>query len=490
VPRFLQILALAASACLAGVHCGPSPAGVGRVGDGGGRGDGGLEADAQPVAYDAGGDDASGEEAGVVIDPAAMALLQALSPASLPSPPPDVSNRFADDPAAAHLGQELFFDPAFSGPLLDPDNDGSAHALGAAGQTGRVACSGCHLPQSGFSDTRSQGGGISLGSGWGVRKAPSLLDVGQHRLLMWDGRRDALYNQVFGPTESPLEMNSSRLFVAETLAKKYRSEYEAIFGPMPSFDDPASFPQISATLTGCQQGGVLTPTCTGTMHGLPGDGAEYDGLTADARKQVTQAVVNMGKAIGAYERLLTCGSSRFDQWVHGDASALDASEQRGAVLFVGAGKCVTCHTGPLLSDEAFHNVGLTPAQVNFSPPDQGDHGAMSGIAAAIADPLNTLGEFSDGSDGRLPAGVTTAMDAAFKTPMLRCVSARPAFMHTGQLHTLSQVVAFFNRGGDRPEFGASELHPLGLTLDQQSDLTSFLATLAGPGPDASLLQAP
>ena len=39
-------------------------------------------------------------------------------------PPADPSNRFSDDPAARDLGQRLFFDASFSGPLLEGDHDG------------------------------------------------------------------------------------------------------------------------------------------------------------------------------------------------------------------------------------------------------------------------------------------------------------------------------------------------------------------------------
>src|SRR4029077_1731396 len=142
-----------------------------------------------------------------------------------------------DDDAAATFGQKLFYDPSFAGPLLDTDNDGSPQALGVPAQTGRVACAGCHLPDGGFSDTRSFQRQISLGAGWGRRRAPSLLDVGQARLVMWDGRHDTLYGQIFGPLESVVEMNSSRLFFAEQIFRKYRTEYEAIFGALPAFDD-------------------------------------------------------------------------------------------------------------------------------------------------------------------------------------------------------------------------------------------------------------
>jgi cytochrome c peroxidase len=417
-----------------------------------------------------------------------MAALTALSPAELPPAPPDVTNRLADDPDAARFGQTLFFDPGFAGRLLDGDNDGTATALGRVGDTGKVACASCHVPDSGFVDTRSLGQQISLAAGWGLRKPPSLLNVAQDKLLLWDGGRDSLYGQVFGPMESPLEMNSSRLFIAEELARRYRADYEALFGTMPAFDDPAAFPQIAADVSGCTPHGGIKPVCTGTLHGVPGDGAEYDGLSAEDQYQVTLAVVNMGKAIAAFERKLTCGQSRFDQWMHGEADALNDQEIRGAGLFVGKAECVNCHSGPFFSDQSFHNVGLKPVTINFAAPaDAGDRGALDGVTKALAEATNSQGVYSDGYDGRLPADVPSTWLAAFKTPMLRCVERSPSFMHTAQLKSLQQVVQFFDAGSGRPEFGTNELHPLGLTEDEEGDLVAFLLALTGPGPDAALL---
>src|SRR5579859_6853536 len=295
---------------------------------------------------------------------AERAALSDLSPATLPAPPPDMSNRWGDDAAAAALGQKLFFESGFSGALLEGDDDGSSTTLGVRGQTGKVACAGCHVPGADFLDNRTQGKQISLAAGWGKRRAPSLLDVGQAKILMWDGRHDALYNQPFGPLESPVEMNSSRLYAAEQIYARYRSDYEAIFGPMPPFDDTTRFPVVSAAATGCQPSTADVPTmCNGTEHGMPGDHAEFDGMAPDDQTAVTRVIVNMGKALGAYERLLRCGPGRFDQWMQGQADALSASEQRGAQIFVGRGKCASCHSGPYLSDQAFHNVGLQPAAV-------------------------------------------------------------------------------------------------------------------------------
>lgn len=456
--------------CLAELACGTSSPGMSNAGGAAGVGGG----DAAPVFTEA-----------------ELQQLATLSPPTLPEPGPDASNRFADDPTAARLGQKLFFETRFSGKLLDGDDDGSENTLGVKGETGKVACAGCHVPEAGFLDNRTLGRQISLAAGWGRRRAPSLLDVGQAKLLTWDGRRDALYNQPFGPIESPVEMNSSRLFVAERAFALYRDEYESIFGAMPPLDDPARFQQLDAEHAGCQPKTVDTePTCNGTEHGLPGDGAEFDALSPSDRALVTGVVVNLGKAIGAYERRLSCGRGRFDQWLHGQADALSSSEQRGAQIFVGRGKCVSCHSGPFLSDQQFHNVGLQPATVAVAFIDSNDSGALGGLTAATEDPLNVHGEFSDGDDGRLPASVDPRLNGAFRTPILRCGARRPSFMHTGQLKSLSDVVAFFARGGDLSGYlGTSELTPLELSEQDQQDLVAFLGTLEGPGPAPDLLSS-
>ncbi len=468
-------LALAFSVTLVacGSGSGATSAGLGVAGNAGSAGSAGSSSSTAPPVF----------------SQAELDALHALSPDTLPAPGSDVSNRFADSAAAAALGQKLFFEPLFSGKLLDGDDDGSVNTLGMKGQTGKVACAGCHQPSAGFLDARTLGQEISLAAGWGRRKTPSLIDVGRASLLMWDGRHDALYNQPFGPIESPVEMNSSRLFVAEQIFALYRTEYEAVFGAMPPLDDATRFPPLTADQTGCQPSSVDTQTtCDGTEHGLPGDGAEYDGLAPADQDAVTGVVVNLGKALGAYERLLSCGPSRFDQWLHGDKTALSSSEQRGAQLFVGAGKCVSCHSGPYLSDQQFHDVGLQPAIVAVVFIDDGDPGASSGLAASLTDPLNVRGKFSDGDDGRLPTAVDTNMTGAFRTPMLRCVGNHPSFMHTGQLKSLADVVSFFAQGGDTFGYpGKNELSALSLDAQAQADLVAFMQSLDGAGPAASLM---
>ncbi|HEY3494046.1 MAG TPA: cytochrome c peroxidase [Polyangiaceae bacterium] len=405
-------------------------------------------------------------------------------------PPADPSNRVADDPAAALFGQRLFFDVRFSGPLIEGDNDGSTATLGRHGEAGRVSCAGCHVPADAFVDTRSAHRQVSLASMWTLRRAPTLLDVSFRSLYNWDGRRDSTWNQAAGVIESEREFNSSRLFVAQQVFDLYRAAYTALFGELPPLDDTARFPRLAPEAAGC----VERVTMQGARYdcrGKPGDQAEFDGLSEADRDAVTRVMVNATKAIGAYLRALRCGPSRFDAWLDGDAGALSESEQRGAELFVGRGGCVTCHSGPGLTDEAFHNVGLAPATVAVAIVDSNDRGAAEGIAEALADPLSTHGPFSDGDRGALPDAVTPEHEGAFRTPTLRCIGKQPSFMHTGQLSSLENVVKFFDRGGDRAGYpGTNELVPLELGEEERADLAAFLRSLDGEGPDPTLLEAP
>jgi cytochrome c peroxidase len=153
---------------------------------------------------------------------------------------------------------------------------------------------------------------------------------------------------------------------------------------------------------------------------------------------------------------------------------------------------VSCHSGPSLTDHAFHNVGLAPAVVAVTFVDSDDRGAAEGLVAAKDDPLSSHGPHSDGDREVLPATVGDDMEGAFRTPTLRCMNQQPSFMHTGQIRSMASVVAFFNRGGDTAGQypGVSELAPLGLSERDQADLVAFLATLQGEGPPAALLEAP
>lgn len=62
----------------------------------------------------------------------------------------------------------------------------------------------------------------------------------------------------------------------------------------------------------------------------------------------------------------------FDRFVAGDPGALDVTAQQGLRLFIGKARCISCQNGPLLSDEAFHNVAVPASTV-----DDGRHKDIS-----------------------------------------------------------------------------------------------------------------
>jgi cytochrome c peroxidase len=436
--------------------------------------------------------DPAGVPEDVVVSADALKALSELRYDSAP-PPADPSNRVADDEKARLFGQRLFFDTSLSGALLEGDNDGSSSTLGNKGDAGRVSCAGCHVPESGFVDTRSPHGQISLAAQWTARRAPTLLEVTFAPLYNWDGRRDSIWGQAIGVMESDREFNSGRLFIAEQIEREHQAEYESVFGPLPPLTDAAHFPALLPSDAGC----VEVRTMSGSVfkcRGKPGDGADYDALAPEDQRAVTSVIVNVAKAIAAYVRQLRCGPSRFDAWLDGkgQGTELGASERRGAALFVGRAGCVKCHSGSNLTDYRFHNVGLSPATVAVAFVDTNDQGAAKGIADALQDPLNTSGDFSDGDRHALPATPGPELLGAFRTPTLRCIGNQPSFMHTGQMKTLAEVVLFHDRGGDPAGNypGQNELTPLGLTETEQGDLVAFLGALKGDGPSTALLGTP
>ena len=67
----------------------------------------------------------------------------------------------------------------------------------------------------------------------------------------------------------------------------------------------------------------------------------------------------------------------------------------------------------------------------------------------------------------------------FRTPTLRNVSLTAPYMHDGSLHTLRQVVEFYNQGGVVNEVLSPLIKPLGLTDQEMDDVVAFMMSLTG-----------
>jgi cytochrome c peroxidase len=365
--------------------------------------------------------------------------IQSMSLASLPALPPDPTNRVSDDPAAAALGKALFFDTRLSA------NDA-------------VSCASCHQPDRQFQDNLPVAHGVAEGT----RRTMSIAGSAHSPFLFWDGRKDSQWSQALGPLENPVEHGADRTMVVRLIATAYRAQYERIFGTPPSV---SGLPQ----------------------HAMPDGPAEtvaaWARMTPEQQQHVNLAYANVGKTIAAFERTILPEPTRFDAFAtalaNGDQNSANSlfskQERAGLRLFMGQGNCVTCHNGPLFTDNAFHNLGLPGVDPVH------DRGRSVSVAELKADPFNCLGPFSDAkppvcSELRFMETGSPDLVGAFRSPSLRGVARRAPFMHAGQFSTLHDLLAHYNTAPPA-EFGKSELKPLGLSDQQLSDLEAFLRSL-------------
>ena len=125
------------------------------------------------------GSDGAGVAAPVTLTDQELAMARTLSP--LPtSPPPNTTNRVADDSRAAAFGQRLFFERGFSG-ILAVGDDGTNGGLGPVGAAGRVACASCHGGPA-LDDRRSRSGNVSLGADFLARNSPPLVNSSDYTI--------------------------------------------------------------------------------------------------------------------------------------------------------------------------------------------------------------------------------------------------------------------------------------------------------------------
>jgi cytochrome c peroxidase len=260
------------------------------------------------------------------------------------------------------------------------------------------------------------------------RKAPSYLNAGYSDLgLFWDGRatdvfRDPITNAILLASNASLESQAAGPPVSDSEMGHTGRDW----------------PQVA--------GRVLESRPLALAQDLPDglrawiDGRSYAELFTEAfgSPEITPARIAM--AIGTHERTLFSDRTPLDRNSAG-IGQLTVPEENGRDLFQ-AFNCTFCHGGALLTDQAFHNVGVRP-------------------------------QFED--RGR---GVVTGQpsdDARFKTPNLRNLELRGPFMHNGRFATVEDVVEFYNRGGD---FDAPNkdvrVRPLNMTTQQKASLAAFL----------------
>jgi cytochrome c peroxidase len=294
------------------------------------------------------------------------------------------------------------------------------------------SCAMCHIPEQGFTNNEMA---TSIGvEGRSVRRnAPTLYNVGYAGFLFHDGRESTLEQQVWGPMLAENEMaNPSIGFVIDKLKsnREYSTLFKAAYGAGPD-------------------------------------------------------MINVGNAIGSYQRTLNSANSRFDRWVFGGvAEALDESAKRGFRLFTGKAQCAACHPigkdYALFSDNQFHDTGIGYRRTMQKGSEKLRLQVAPGtflnvepaaIRSVVAPTPNDLGRYEVTG---LP------LDRwKYKTPSLRNIALTAPYMHDGSLLSLKSVVEFYNQGGVAHENLDQLIKPLSLNDPEIDALVAFLESLTG-----------
>jgi cytochrome c peroxidase len=433
--------------------------------------------------------DGANDPGGDGFSPQEWAVIKTLSP--LPNLPVDTTNKYRDSPAAALLGQKLFFEPRLSGPIQT--GTPQQGQLGNIGDKYKIACRNCHMPESKWLfDIRSNNGGpipnaTALGSAWMTRNVSSIVNtvfyVNAQSSAHWrenDGYSDSEWFDAQSEPEGPPVQNGSRLQLAHVIFDHYHDDYNNAFPDWPLDPGLADYTRFPAT------GSPYTDT------------ANWNSLSPSDKEIVNRVLVNYGKAIEAYLRKLVSRNAPFDQFVAGNDEAISHEGKKGLKLFIGKAGCVGCHNTPLFSDDYFHVIGLH-IDTTLSPHADSTEIGRAANQALICNPAVADGDFN--VNGHFSDDPTTARDGSFcsqsipiglwRTKGLRQIDGTAPYFRDGQAATLDEVIEFYDRGGDPVGTflgGPKEIQPLHLSGKEKQDLKEFLKTLTGEPVPAQYLQ--
>ena len=330
------------------------------------------------------------------------------------------------------LGRKLFFDRRLS-------------------LNNTFSCAICHISERGFNNSGLEKA-VGVEGRLHRRNSPTIYNTAYLKRLFHDGRESSLETLVWSPLLAHNEM------------------------AMPSI------------------GQVIK-----RIKNLP----DYQGLFEIAFDGHKANPVTIGQALASYNRVLVSGNSAFDRWYYGkEKQAVSEQAIRGFDLFKGKAQCINCHTigetSALFTDNKLHNVGLDFIRsMTVASPEQEtmliDPGLYMKISQAFRKtvaltPLPDIGQYE----------ITQNPDDRWKyrTPSLRNVALTGPYMHDSTIHSLKEVIAFYNQGGichnenSFPNVTQSLLiKPLDLTEQESDDLVAFLNTLNGDNVDELISDA-
>lgn len=234
-----------------------------------------------------------------------------------------------------------------------------------------ISCASCHE----LSSKKGGGDGLAVSIGIngqvGTRNAPSVFNVAFQNVFFWDGRANSLEEQAMGPILNPIEMGMPS---AKALEQKLSgiSEYQSAFAKV--------FPKLPSI-----------------------------------------SMINISKAIAAYERTLITYDSPYDRFVNGEINALSMSQKRGMALFESVG-CVQCHSGPNFSSA--HLSGTASVFRIFPAMPNTQFESKYRLTDDLGAVDNTTGENK----------------GVWRIPSLRNISRTAPYFHNGSVNSLKEAV--------------------------------------------------
>jgi cytochrome c peroxidase len=305
--------------------------------------------------------------------------------------------------------------------------------------TGEVNCATCHKKDQAFTDNLAVSEGINQLTG--TRNAPTVINAAYMATQFWDGREPSLEAQSAQPFVNPVEMGLKN---HDPILKIVRADAEYVDLFKKAF-----------------------------------------GKTGD---QITMKEVK--QAIAAFERTVIAGDSPFDRYQYGgDKKAMSPAAIRGLEVFIGQGRCVSCHvieqTQALFTNNRFHNIGVGFIKLADKEDEVIQAFLESKQKGATVD-IEVLTNENTSELGRLAISGKLQDIAAFKTSTLRNIDKTGPYMHDGSLQTLEDVVTFYNNGGRLVEtdplspYLDGGIRPLKLTDQQKADLVEFMKALTSP----------
>jgi cytochrome c peroxidase len=287
---------------------------------------------------------------------------------------------------------------------------------------GTFSCASCHKQELAFTDGRAVGEG-STGE-LHSRGSMSLANVGYAETLTWAN-----------PLMSTLERQAS----------------VPIFGERPIELGMRSLPELEARLREVERYVEL-----------------FGAAFPDEEEPIT--VLNLTRALAAFQRTLISGDSAYDRYQRGDEEALSESAKRGMV-FVTTNEdhrfeCNHCHGGTFFTD----------------------HVTWENRATRGAAPLyHQTGLYDVDGLGGYPAPNTGIHDVTlraddmgkFKAPTLRNIALTAPYMHDGSIQKLEDVLDHYARGGRAHVTGKTDplLEPFEITDAEKADIIAFLESL-------------